>query len=74
MEQSQILSLLAKYEGSSSKTPKSTNWTKTAPPPVDGDTNFQPQPWRTKGPKDGEPLERITKGGHTFKWDPTGNN
>ena len=35
---------------------------------------YQPRPWQTRAPKDGAPLEKVTKGGHTFKWDPVGNN
>ena len=41
---------------------------------MDDDDKFKgPRPWRRKGPKDGESDERVTKGGHKFKWNPTGN-
>ena len=71
MEQAQILSLLASnYDKGSTRPPK--RHTQNA---VSGEqTKYQPRPWRTKAPKDGAPLEKITKGGHTFKWDPAGNN
>ena len=62
---------MAKYDGTSNTKLSSTNH---SPPSDDGEQNLQPGTWRTKGPRDGEPLERITKDGHTFKWDPTGNN
>ena len=29
---------------------------------------------RIRGPKYGEPFERISKGGHIFKWNPAGDN
>ena len=62
MEQAQILSLLAN-NGSKNSSKQNSNTDK-----------YQPRPWRTKLLKDGTPLEKVTRGGHTFKWDPAGNN
>ena len=74
MEQAQILSLLAKYDNKDSISKKRPSPSTENGPSDDGKIKYQPRPWRTKAPKDGEPFEKITKGGHTFKWDPVGNN
>ena len=71
MEQAQILSLLASNHDKSNKRSTSRNATNDD---SGEQTKYQPRPWRTKAPKDGAPLEKVTKGGHTFKWDPVGNN
>ena len=69
MEQAQILSLIATCEGKDA----TDNTKKPTSSSGDGKKSG-PRPWRLKGPKAGEPLERVTKGGHSFKWDPVGNN
>ena len=71
MEQVQILSLLPNNNNNGAKKDKKQNSTNDDSA---GQTKYQPQPWRTKPPKDGDPLEKVTKGGHTFKWNPDGNN
>ena len=76
MEQSQILSLLVSNQDKDNKRSANRNATnRNAMNDDSGEqTKYQPRPWRTKAPKDGAPLEKVTKGGHTFKWDPVGNN
>ena len=69
MEQTQILSLMEICEDKNNPNivKKSTSLS------VDV-KKFQPRPWRLTGPKDGESFERVTKGGHTFKWNPVENH
>ena len=69
MEQAQILSLMAKLENKKEKDTR-----KSEPRSNNEDTKYKPRPWRTKPPKDGEPTEKVSKGGHTFKWNPSGND
>ena len=60
MEQAQILLLLTKLE-SKSKTSENKSTDKSVA------KKGGPRPWRKKGPKEGETLERVSKGEHTFK-------
>ncbi len=71
MEQAQILPLLADITDTCSK----RHLKQLTKNDISGvQTKYQPRPWRTRAPNDGAPLEKVTKGGHTFKWDPSGNN
>ena len=73
MEQSQILFLLFTYK---SNTSKSGNQRTCEDNGAISENPFKgnPPPWRSKGPKDDEPLEKVFKGGHTFKWNPLVND
>ena len=72
MEQAQILSLLAHTNNAGNK--RGIEKQKLTDDDSDEQPKYQPRPWRTKPPKDGDPLERVTKGGHIFKWNSVGNN
>ena len=71
MKQTQILSLLTTNNDKGNTRPRKRNVTNDA---SSEQTKYQPRPWRTKAPKDGDPFEKITQTGHTFKWDPVGSN
>ena len=75
MEQAQILSLLEKCDNKNNN-PNNRHSSNASINSYSDKRKikYQPRPWRTRKPKDGEPFEKITKGGHTFKWDPVGNN
>ena len=70
MDQAQILSLLSNYKSKESKSGNKRPDGSNSNFSVDNRFKGKPRPWRTKGPKDGESLEKISKGGHTFKWVP----
>ena len=76
VEQSQIPFLLVSNQDKDNKQSANRNATNRNATNDDlgEQTRYQPRPWRTRAPKDGAPLEKVTRGGRTSKWDPVGNN
>ena len=64
MKQARVLSLLASNNDHGSKRSTKQNLTNDD---SGEQTKYQPRPWWTRPPKDGAPLEKFIKGGHTFQ-------